>query len=71
VHRFARLTRLSGRDEDLYAVSIEHVRGGDSLSRAARKYSLRSTSSRSCWKARTRTKSPLRCVSRRRRCRAT
>ncbi len=40
VHRFARLTRLEGRDEELYAVSIEHVRGGDSLSRAARKYSL-------------------------------
>jgi DNA-binding CsgD family transcriptional regulator len=39
-HRFVRVTRLEGSDEQLYAVTIEFFRGSDSLSRAARKYQL-------------------------------
>lgn len=38
--RFVRLTRLTGRDGLLFAVSVENFRGGDSLSRAARKFQL-------------------------------
>jgi DNA-binding CsgD family transcriptional regulator len=38
--RFVRLTRLSGNDGMGFAVSIENFRGGDSLSRAARKHQL-------------------------------
>jgi DNA-binding CsgD family transcriptional regulator len=40
VHRFLRATRLDGRGEALFAISVEHFRGGDSLSRATRKYQL-------------------------------
>jgi DNA-binding CsgD family transcriptional regulator len=39
-HRFVRVTRLDGRDGSFFAVNVEFVRGGDSLSRAARKYRL-------------------------------
>jgi DNA-binding CsgD family transcriptional regulator len=39
-HRFVRVTRLDGRDVSFFAVNVEFVRGGDSLSRAARKYRL-------------------------------
>ena len=39
-HRVVRVTRLDGQPETLYAVSVEYFRGGDSLSRAARKYGL-------------------------------
>ena len=39
-HRVVRVTRLDGHPETLYAVSVEYFRGGDSLSRAARKYGL-------------------------------
>ncbi len=39
-HRFVRVTRLDGNGDTLYAVSVEYFRGGDSLSRAARKYGL-------------------------------
>jgi DNA-binding CsgD family transcriptional regulator len=39
-HRFVRVTRLDGRDCSFFAVSVEFFRGGDSLSRAARKYRL-------------------------------
>ena len=38
--RLVRVTRLDGRDNCLFAVSVEFFRGGDSLSRAARKYRL-------------------------------
>jgi DNA-binding CsgD family transcriptional regulator len=40
VHRFVLATRLDGRAEVLFAISVEHFRGGDSLSRATRKYQL-------------------------------
>jgi DNA-binding CsgD family transcriptional regulator len=39
-HCFVRATRLDGSDGSLFAVSVEFFRGGDSLSRAARKYQL-------------------------------
>lgn len=39
-HRFVRVTRLEGDAANAFAVSVEHFRGGDSLSRAARKYRL-------------------------------
>jgi DNA-binding CsgD family transcriptional regulator len=39
-HRVVRVTRLDGEPETLYAVNVEYFRGGDSLSRAARKYGL-------------------------------
>jgi DNA-binding CsgD family transcriptional regulator len=39
-HRFVRVTRLDGRGGAFFAVSVEFFRGGDSLSRAARKYRL-------------------------------
>jgi DNA-binding CsgD family transcriptional regulator len=39
-HRFVRVTRLDGDTDTLYAVTVEYFRGGDSLSRAARKYGL-------------------------------
>lgn len=39
-HRFVRVTRLDGDSDTHYAVSVEYFRGGDSLSRAARKYGL-------------------------------
>ncbi len=39
-HRFVRVTRLDGPDGSLFAVSVEFFRGGDSLSRATRKYQL-------------------------------
>jgi DNA-binding CsgD family transcriptional regulator len=39
-HRFVRITRLDGSGGTFFAVSVEIVRGGDSLSRAARKYRL-------------------------------
>ena len=39
-HRVVRVTRLDGREGYVFAVSVEHFRGGDSLSRAARKYQL-------------------------------
>jgi DNA-binding CsgD family transcriptional regulator len=38
--RFVRATRLDGREGHLFAVSVEFFRGGDSLSRATRKYQL-------------------------------
>lgn len=38
--RLVRVTRLDGHDRCLFAVSLEFFRGGDSLSRAARKYRL-------------------------------
>jgi DNA-binding CsgD family transcriptional regulator len=38
--RFIRLTRLDGGNVSLFAVSVESFRGGDSLSRAARKFRL-------------------------------
>jgi DNA-binding CsgD family transcriptional regulator len=38
--RFVRVTRLDGAEEQMFAVSIETFRGGDSLSRAMRKYQL-------------------------------
>jgi DNA-binding CsgD family transcriptional regulator len=38
--RLVRVTRLDGRENRLFAVSVEFFRGGDSLSRAARKYRL-------------------------------
>ncbi|MBD5657629.1 MAG: helix-turn-helix transcriptional regulator [Candidatus Eremiobacteraeota bacterium] len=38
--RFVRLTRLRGSEGKRFAVSIENFRGGDSLSRAARKHQL-------------------------------
>ena len=38
--RFVRVTRLDGPDHSLFAVSVEYFRGGDSLSRATRKYQL-------------------------------
>lgn len=37
---FVRLTRLNGNDGPFFAVSVELFRGGDSLSRAKRRYSL-------------------------------
>ncbi len=40
IHRFVRVTRLDGSAGCVFAVSVEHFRGGDSLSRAARKYRL-------------------------------
>jgi DNA-binding CsgD family transcriptional regulator len=40
VHRFVRVTRLNGRDGRQYAISVEHFRSADSLSRATRKYQL-------------------------------
>ena len=39
-HRVVRVTRLEGSREQLYAVTIELLRGSDSLSRATRKYQL-------------------------------
>jgi DNA-binding CsgD family transcriptional regulator len=39
-HRFIRVTRLDGGSGSLFAVSIESFRGGDSLSRATRKFQL-------------------------------
>jgi DNA-binding CsgD family transcriptional regulator len=39
-HRFVRVTRLDGLDGTCFAVNVEYFRGGDSLSRAARKYRL-------------------------------
>jgi len=39
-HRFVRVTRLDGPTGAFFAVSVEYFRGGDSLSRAARKYRL-------------------------------
>ncbi len=38
--RFVRVTRLDGGHGSLFAVSVEHLRAGDSLSRAARRYGL-------------------------------
>jgi DNA-binding CsgD family transcriptional regulator len=38
--RLVRITRLDGGTSSLFAVSIESFRGGDSLSRATRKYQL-------------------------------
>jgi DNA-binding CsgD family transcriptional regulator len=38
--RFVRVTRLDGSDGSLFAVTVESVRGGDSLSRATRKFQL-------------------------------
>jgi DNA-binding CsgD family transcriptional regulator len=38
--RFVRVTRLDGSNGSLFAVSVETFRGGDSLSRATRKYQL-------------------------------
>jgi DNA-binding CsgD family transcriptional regulator len=38
--RLVRVTRLDGGAGSLFAVSLESVRGGDSLSRAIRKYQL-------------------------------
>jgi DNA-binding CsgD family transcriptional regulator len=38
--RFVRVTRLDGNESSLFAVSVESFRGGDSLSRATRKYQL-------------------------------
>jgi DNA-binding CsgD family transcriptional regulator/regulator of extracellular matrix RemA (YlzA/DUF370 family) len=38
--QFVRVTRLDGRVGSMFAVSVENVRGGDSLSRSARKYQL-------------------------------
>jgi DNA-binding CsgD family transcriptional regulator len=38
--RFVRVTRLDGGSGSLFAVSVESFRGGDSLSRATRKYQL-------------------------------
>jgi DNA-binding CsgD family transcriptional regulator len=38
--RFVRVTRLDGGAGSLFAVSVESFRGGDSLSRATRKYQL-------------------------------
>ena len=38
--RFVRVTRLDGVEGSLFAVTIESFRGGDSLSRATRKYQL-------------------------------
>ena len=38
--RFVRVTRLDGGEQYMFAVSIETFRGGDSLSRAMRKYQL-------------------------------
>jgi DNA-binding CsgD family transcriptional regulator len=39
-HLFVRVTRLDGAEGLIFAVSIEAFRGGDSLSRATRKYQL-------------------------------
>lgn len=39
-HRFVRVTRLDGPHGFSFAVSVEIFRGGDSLSRATRKYRL-------------------------------
>jgi DNA-binding CsgD family transcriptional regulator len=39
-HRFVRVTRLDGEGHSKFAMSVEFFRGGDSLSRAARKYQL-------------------------------
>jgi DNA-binding CsgD family transcriptional regulator len=39
-NRSVRVTRLNGGEPSLYAVQLEYFRGGDSLSRAARKYQL-------------------------------
>jgi DNA-binding CsgD family transcriptional regulator len=39
-HRFVRITRLQSEQQHMFAVSIETFRGGDSLSRAVRKYQL-------------------------------
>jgi len=39
-HRFLRVTRLDGHAASSFAVSVEHFRAGDSLSRAARRYNL-------------------------------
>jgi DNA-binding CsgD family transcriptional regulator len=39
-HRFVRVTRLHGHSKALFAVTVESFRGGDSLSRATRKYQL-------------------------------
>jgi DNA-binding CsgD family transcriptional regulator len=38
--RFVRVTRLDGHDGSLFALAVESCRGGDSLSRATRKYQL-------------------------------
>ncbi len=38
--RLVRVTRLNGGEGARFAITIEHFRGGDSLSRAARKYQL-------------------------------
>jgi DNA-binding CsgD family transcriptional regulator len=38
--RFVRVTRLDGPEGHLFAISVEFFRGGDSLSRATRKYQL-------------------------------
>jgi DNA-binding CsgD family transcriptional regulator len=38
--RFVRVTRLNGNSGILFALSVEFFRGGDSLSRATRKYQL-------------------------------
>ena len=38
--RFVRVTRMGGNGETYFAVSVELFRGGDSLSRSARKYRL-------------------------------
>ncbi len=39
-HHYVRVTQLDGRGGCLFAVSVEYFRGGDSLTRAARKYRL-------------------------------
>jgi DNA-binding CsgD family transcriptional regulator len=38
--RFVRVTRLDGAEGCMFALSVEFFRGGDSLSRATRKYQL-------------------------------
>jgi DNA-binding CsgD family transcriptional regulator len=39
-NRVVRVTCLEGRDDPMFAITLEFFRGGDSLSRAARKYQL-------------------------------
>jgi DNA-binding CsgD family transcriptional regulator len=39
-HHYVRVTQLEGRQGTLFAVTVEYFRGGDSLTRAARKYRL-------------------------------
>jgi DNA-binding CsgD family transcriptional regulator len=39
-NRSVRVTRLNGQEPALFAIQLEFFRGGDSLSRAARKYQL-------------------------------